>query len=111
MPQQGQRSHRKTVGAGAVAVQHWNFFEEISHVQGQRINPSKTVGGANSCLESNPIPAREAQALKQDLCTPGPRDITEAEKELCLSISCRGMDQQWTATGAGALSAADLGMA
>ena len=97
MPQQGQRSPRKIVGAGAVAAQHWNFFEEISHVKGQRRNTSKTVGGANSCLESNPIPAKEAQVLKQALCTPGPRDLTEAETELCLSISCGGMDQQWTA--------------
>ena len=31
--------------------------------------------------------------------------------ELCLSVTCRGMGQQWTAAGAGALDAADLGMA
>ena len=29
----------------------------------------------------------------------------------CLSVSCRVMGQQWPATGAGALGAADLGMA
>ena len=45
------------------------------------------------------------------LCAPGPRNPTETETELCLSVSCVGMDQQWTATGAGALSATDLGMA
>ena len=44
-------------------------------------------------------------------CTPGPRDPTETEIELCLSVSCGGMGQQWTDTGAGALGAADLGMA
>ena len=49
--------------------------------------------------------------LKQTLCTPGPRDPTETEPEFCLSVSCRGMGQQWTATGAGALSAVDMGMA
>ena len=42
---------------------------------------------------------------------PGPRDPTEAETELCLSISCGGTGQQWTATGTRALDAADLGMA
>ena len=30
---------------------------------------------------------------------------------LCLSVSCGGAGQQWTAAGAGALGAADLGMA
>ena len=50
------------------------------------------------------------RGLKQILCTPGPMDHTETETEMCWSISCGGMGQQWTATGAGALSAADLGM-
>ena len=36
---------------------------------------------------------------------------TETKPELCLSVSCGGMDQQWPAAGAGALGAADLGMA
>jgi len=49
--------------------------------------------------------------LKQTLCTPGPRDPTEMEPELCLSVSCRCTDQQWTAAGAEALGALDLGMA
>ena len=34
---------------------------------------------------------------------------TEIEPELCLSVSCEGMGQQWPA--AGALVVADLGMA
>ena len=33
---------------------------------------------------------------------------TETELEVCLSVSCGGMGQQWPATGA--LDAADLGM-
>ena len=45
------------------------------------------------------------------LCTPRPRDPTETEIELCLSVSCGGMGQQWTAARAGALGAVDLGMA
>ena len=29
--------------------------------------------------------------LKQTLCAPGPKDITEIEPEPYLSVSCRGM--------------------
>ena len=36
---------------------------------------------------------------------------TETEPELCLGVSCGGAGQQWPATGAGALDAADLSMA
>ena len=43
------------------------------------------------------------------MCIPG--DPTETEPDLPLSVSCRGMGQQWPVTGAGALGAADLGMA
>ena len=34
--------------------------KKIPHVQRQRGSPKKTVGGAKSRLESNPIPARDA---------------------------------------------------
>ena len=51
------------------------------------------------------------RGLKQALCTPGPRDPSETETELCLSVSCKGTGQQWPAAGAGALGAADLGIA
>ena len=34
-----------------------------------------------------------------------------AEAELCLCVSCGDTGQQWTAAGAGALGAVDLGMA
>ena len=70
-----------------------------------------TVGGAKSCLKSNPHTTRDAQRLKGTLCTPGPRGSTEAETELCLSVSCGSTSQQWPVTGAGALGAAYLGMA
>ena len=39
------------------------------------------------------------------------RDPTVTETKLCMSISCGGTGQQWTAAGAGALGAADLGVA
>ena len=47
--------------------------------------------------------------LKQTLYEPGPRDPTETEPELCLSVSFRGMGQQWPAAGSGSLGAAGLG--
>ena len=65
------------------------------------------IGRANSHLESSPIPARDAQRAQTTLYAPGPGDPTETETELCLSVSCGGMGQQWTAAGAGALGAAD----
>ena len=93
------------VGTGAAAD-----FEEIPDVQEQRRRPSKMVGGVSSCLESNLIPARDPQKA-QILCTPGPRDPTETETELCLGVSCGVMGLHWAAAGAGALGAVDLGMA
>ena len=45
------------------------------------------------------------------MCTPGPRDPTGAEPELCLGVSRGGPGQQGTAAGAGARGAADLGVA
>ena len=50
------------------------------------------------------------RGLKQNLCTSGPKEPTESETELCLSVSCACTSQQWTATGTGALGAADMGM-
>ena len=51
------------------------------------------------------------RGLKQTLCSSGPRDPTETETQLCLSIFCGGTGQQWPATGARALGAAELGVA
>ena len=48
------------------------------------------------------------RGLKQTLCAPGPRDPTETETELCLSVSCGGTGRQWSAAGTGALG---VGMA
>ena len=51
------------------------------------------------------------RGLKQTLFAPGLKDPTETEPEPCLSVSCGGTGQQWPATEAGALGAADLSMA
>ena len=58
-----------------------------SKMPGRRRNPSKKLGGVKSCLESNPIPTRDARGLKHTSSAPGSRDPTETETELCLSVS------------------------
>ena len=48
---------------------HWyTHFEEIPHVQGQRRSHSKTIGGAESHLESNPIPTRDTWRTQTKPC-------------------------------------------
>ena len=42
--------------------------KKITHVQGQRRSPRKMVGGAKLHLESNPIPARDAQRAQTKPC-------------------------------------------
>ena len=69
---------------------------QISHVQGKRRSPSKMVGGAKSCLESNPVPARD-RGLKHTLCAPGPGHPTETKTELCLDINC--VEEVWLSSG------------
>ena len=51
------------------------------------------------------------EGSNKTLCAPGPRDSTDRTRPACecLSVSCRGMGQQWPATGARSLGAADLG--
>ena len=75
--------------------------------QGQRRRPRKMVGGAQSHLESNPIPARDALRAQTNLV----RTRTQIETELYLTISHESTGQQWTATWTGALATADLGVA
>ena len=67
--------------------------------------------GRNHAQNQTPNPREMLRGLKQTLLAPGPRDPTKPETELCLSVSCGGTGQQWTAAGAEALGAADLGMA
>ena len=87
--------------AGAAAAQYWSSCEEKPQVQGQR-GPSKRVGGANSCLESNPISSRDTQRAQTNL----------------VHTSSQGPHRDWDRTvfqyllwRGKALGAADLGMA
>ena len=52
---------------------------------------------------------RCSEGSNKTLYTPGPRDPTETEPDLPLSISCGGTGQQWPAAGEGALGEVDLG--
>ena len=48
--------------------------KKIPHIQGQRRSPNKIAWDAKSCLETNPIPARDTRGLQQNLVhtrTPG----------------------------------------
>ena len=51
---------------------------------------------------------RYLEDLNNTLGAAGSRDPTETDPDLPLSISCRGMGQQWPSTGAGALGTAVL---
>ena len=62
-------------------------------------------------LESNTIPASDAQRAQNNLVQTRTQKPTETETELCLTVSCGGTGQQWTAARAGALRVVDLGMA
>ena len=65
----------------------------------------------SSVQNQTPYPPEMLRGLKQTLWAPGPRDPTETETELCLSVSCEGTGQQWLAEETGALGAAELGVA
>ena len=56
--------------AEAAAAWRWSGREEIPHAQWQMRSPSKMVKGANLCLESNPILARDTQRAQTNaVCT------------------------------------------
>ena len=95
----------------------WNLSKKIPCIQGQRINPSKTVRGVKLCLESNLRSARDTQRVQTKSCAhknSGKRAVTLRRDWIrpafeCLNVSCRGAGQQWPTTGTWALIPADLG--
>ena len=59
--------------------------KKIPHIQGQRRSPSEMAGGAKSCLETNPIPARDAQKSHPNPCIQqGTETPQETEADLPL---------------------------
>ena len=96
-----------SVGTGAAALWHWSNFEEIPHVQWQRRSLSKMVGGAKLYLESNPIPARDAQTNL--LYNRAQRPHRDGDRTVWVSPA-----EVWASSGllqGQRLSAADLGTA
>ena len=55
------------------------------------------------------IHQRRSEGSNKTMCIPG--DPTKTEPDLPLSVYCGGTCQQWPVPGAGALDAADLGVA
>ena len=76
-------SHAGTQNCNSLWNNHWqenvgSHQKTISHVKGQR-SPNKTVGGAKSRLESNPIPARDAwRAQRKPAQQESPQTLSQA---------------------------------
>ena len=79
--------------------------------EGKGEAPARQQEEQDYVQNKTPYLTETLRGLQQTLCKPRPRDPTETEAELCLSVSCGGMGQQWTAARAGALGEVDLGMA
>ena len=56
----------------------------ILHIQGQRRGPSKMIGGAKSCLESNPLPTRDEQRAQTKPCMH--QETPERLNQTCLWV-------------------------
>ena len=97
-------------------VNHWqenvgSHQKNILQIQGQRRSPRNMVRGAQLCLESNPIPARDAQRAKTNLvCTRTqrphggwPRIVFECRLWRYVSaVACsRGRGSGWSRPGYG----------
>ena len=68
------------------------------------------VGGGEIVFKIKPnTHQRHLEGSNKTLCASG--DPIETEPDMPLSVSCGGIGQQWPATGAGALGAAELGVA
>ena len=66
------------------SVWPWSDFDEIPHIQLQRRSPGKMVGGVKSCLESNPIDARDAQRAQTKPCAH--QEIPQKLSQTCLWV-------------------------
>ena len=98
------------VGAGAVAVQYWRGSEEIPQIQEQRRSPSKMIGGAKSYSRIKPHTLHRRSQGSNKPCTHQDPENPQRQRQNCEHLLwSRG--QRWTASGAGALGAADLGIA
>ena len=66
--------------------------------------PNRMVGGAQSHLESNPIPTRDTRRAQTKPCVRQDKEASQRLSQTCLgvfSVSCRGTGQEWPAVGRG----------
>ena len=59
--------------------------KKIPHIQGQR-SPNKMVGGPKSCLESNPVPTRDARRAQTKPCVHQDPEATQRLSQTCLWV-------------------------
>ena len=60
--------------------------KKIPHVQGQRRCPNKMIGGAKSCLESNPIPSRDIWRAQTKPCVHQDPETPQTLSQTCLWV-------------------------
>ena len=89
----------------------WIPPKKDTHIQGQRRSPNKVVGQAKLCLESKPIPTRDAQRTQTKPCVlQDPGTLQETEPHLPLSeCFLQSHRPVGAAMGMRALAATDLG--
>ena len=71
---------------------HWqvnvgSHQKKMPHIQRQRRSPNKMVGGAKSCLESSPIPTRDAWRAPMKPCAHQGPEIPQGLSQTCLWMS------------------------
>ena len=80
--------------------------KKIPQVQGQRRSPCKIVGRTKSRLESNPIPARDAQRAQTNPWLYQDPETPQKLNQTSVLISCGSTGLKWPVTWAGILSEA-----
>ena len=60
--------------------------KKIPHIQGQRRSPSKTVGGAESCLDSNHIPSGNTWRAHTKFCVHQDPETPQRLSQTCLWV-------------------------
>ena len=85
--------------------------KKIPHIQGQRRSSNKTVKGAKSHLESNPILTRHTEGSNKPCAHQDP-ETPQRLSQNCVWVSpAKVQVSSGLLQGEGALGAADLGMA
>ena len=81
LPSYATTLERQVAAGQPLTGECWIPPKKMPHLQGQRRSPSKTVGGAKSNSESNPLPTRDAQRAQTNLvCNRTqrhPRDLSQ----------------------------------